>query len=53
MKAEIPTFNGSADIEDFLDWLYEVETFFDIMNISQDRKVPLVAFKLKGGAGAW
>ncbi|WVZ80346.1 hypothetical protein U9M48_027830 [Paspalum notatum var. saurae] len=53
VKAEIPTFNGSVDIEDFLDWLYEVETFFEIMNISQDRKVPLVAYKLKGGAGAW
>jgi hypothetical protein len=52
VKAEIPTFNGSVDIEDFLDWLYEVETFFDIMNISQDRKVPLVAYKPKGGAGA-
>ena len=47
MKVEIPTFNRSVDIEEFLDWLYEVETFFDIMNISQDRKVPLVAYKLK------
>ncbi|WVZ70559.1 LOW QUALITY PROTEIN: hypothetical protein U9M48_019218 [Paspalum notatum var. saurae] len=53
VKAKIPTFNGSVDIKDFLDWLYEVETFFEIMNISQDRKVPLVAYKLKGGAGAW
>lgn len=53
MKAEIPTFNGSVDIEEFLDWLYDVETFFDIMNINQDRKVSLVAYKLKGGAGAW
>jgi len=53
VKVEIPTFNRSVDIEEFLDWLYEVETFFDIMNISQDRKVPLVAYKLKGGAGAW
>jgi hypothetical protein len=53
VKAEIPSFSGSVDIEEFLNWLYEVETFFEIMDISQDRKVPLVAYKLKGGVGAW
>ncbi|XP_047979023.1 uncharacterized protein LOC125220938 [Salvia hispanica] len=53
IKAEIPTFNGNANIEGFLDWIYEVETFFEIMNIPPDRRVPLVAYKLKGGAGAW
>ena len=53
VKAEIPTFNGNVDIEGFLDWLYEVETFFEVMNIPEDRRVSLVAYKLKGGAGAW
>ncbi len=37
MKAEIPTFNGNVDIEGFLDWIYEVETFFEIMNIPPSR----------------
>lgn len=53
MKAEIPIFNGNADIEGCLDWLYEVETFFEVMEVPEDRRVPLVAYKLKGGAGAW
>ncbi|KAK8452821.1 hypothetical protein SEVIR_5G177576v4 [Setaria viridis] len=53
VKAEIPKFHGSVDIEKFLDWLYEVETFFEIMNISQDSKVPLVSYKLNGGASTW
>jgi hypothetical protein len=53
VKAEIPTFNGNVCIEGCLDWLYEVETFFEVMNIPEDCKVSLVAFKLKGGAGAW
>ena len=53
VKAEIPTFNGNADIEGCLDWLYEVETFFEVMEVPEDRRVPLVAYKLKGGAGAW
>jgi hypothetical protein len=53
VKAEIPTFNGNVDIEGCLDWFYEVETFFEVMNIPEDRRVSLVAYKLKGGAGAW
>ena len=53
VRAEIPTFNGNVDIEGCLDWLYEVETFFEVMNIPEDRKVSLVAYKLKGGASAW
>ena len=53
VKAEIPTFNGNVDIEGCLDWLYEVETFFEVMEVPEDLRVPLVAYKLKGGAGAW
>ena len=53
MKAEILSFNGNVDIEGCLDWLYEVETFFEVMEVPEDRRVPLVAYKLKGGAGAW
>ena len=54
MKAEIPTFNGNVvDIEGCLDWLYEVEIFFEVMEVPKDRRVPLVAYKMKGGAGAW
>ncbi|PHT65618.1 hypothetical protein T459_30043 [Capsicum annuum] len=53
IKDEIPTFNGNVNIEGFLDWIYEVETFFEIMNIPPERRVPFVAYKLKGGARAW
>ncbi|KAE8779166.1 Transposon Ty3-G Gag-Pol polyprotein [Hordeum vulgare] len=52
-KAEIPTFNGNIDIEGCLDWLYEVETFFEVMEVSEDCRIPLVAYKLKRGADAW
>ncbi|KAF3624941.1 hypothetical protein FXO38_26051 [Capsicum annuum] len=48
IKAEISTFNGNVNIEGFFDWIYEVDTFFEIMNIPTDYRVPLVAYKLKG-----
>ncbi|CAL1411555.1 unnamed protein product [Linum trigynum] len=52
IKAEIPIFNGSLEIEPFLDWLNEAERFFEIMEISDERKVSIVAYKLRGGTGA-
>jgi len=53
MKIDLPSFNGHLQIEDFLDWVMEVERFFDYMSIREDRKVKLVAYKFKGGAYAW
>jgi len=53
MKIDLPSFNGNLQIEDFLDWVMEVERFFDYMSIHEDRKVKLVAYKFKGGASAW
>jgi hypothetical protein len=53
MRADLPFFSGVVDIEQFLDWIYEVERFFDIIRIEAERKVDFVAYKLRGGAGAW
>jgi len=53
MKIDLPSFNEHLQIEDFLDWVTEVERFFDYMNIREDHKVKLVAYKFKGGASAW
>nr|GEV65539.1 hypothetical protein [Tanacetum cinerariifolium] len=35
------------------DWLYEVDKFFDIMKVPEEEQVKVVAYKLRGGAGAW
>ncbi|KAH7834911.1 hypothetical protein Vadar_020866 [Vaccinium darrowii] len=53
MNMDLPSFNGQLNIEDFLDWLNEVERFFDYMDIEEEKKVKLVAYKLKGGASTW
>ncbi|XP_073260712.1 uncharacterized protein [Populus alba] len=53
MKMDLPSFNGQLEIEGFLDWLVVVERFFDYMEIPEDKKVKLVAYRLMGGASAW
>uniref|UniRef100_A0A6N2KR41 Retrotransposon gag domain-containing protein n=1 Tax=Salix viminalis TaxID=40686 RepID=A0A6N2KR41_SALVM len=53
MKMDLPNFNGQLQIEGFLDWLAMVERFFDYMDIPEDKRVKLVAYKLMGGASAW
>ena len=53
MKVEISSFSENLDIESFLDWVYEVEKFFDMFYISEEKHVKFVVYKLKGGAAAW
>ena len=53
MKIDLPQFNGQLKIEEFLDWLAEVERFFDYTKITEEKQAKLVAYKLKGSASAW
>ncbi|PWA68983.1 hypothetical protein CTI12_AA301370 [Artemisia annua] len=50
---DVPTFHGSMNVEDFLDWMSELDTFFKFYEIPVDNRVNLVAYKLKGGAQSW
>ncbi|GJX35821.1 hypothetical protein Tco_0247378 [Tanacetum coccineum] len=46
VKVEIYNFDGNLDIEAVLDWLYEVDKFFDIMEVPEEEQVKVVAYKL-------
>ena len=52
MKVKLPSFNGNVSIEEYLDWIGEVEKFFDYMSTSNDKQMCLVSYKLKEGAFA-
>ncbi|KAA0054966.1 transposon Ty3-I Gag-Pol polyprotein isoform X1 [Cucumis melo var. makuwa] len=53
MKIDLPSYDGKRNIENFLDWLKNTENFFAYMGTTKNKKVHLVALKLKGGASAW
>ena len=42
MKVELPSFNGIVSIEEYLDWVSEVEKFFDYMGTTYDKHVCLI-----------
>ena len=52
-KVEIPEFEGKLDPDEFLEWLQTVERIFEYKEIPDDRKVKLVALRLRKYASLW
>ena len=53
LKVDIPYFSGNLNIEDFIDWLADIDKFFDYIRVPKENRVTLVACRLKGGVSAW
>ena len=53
LKNDFPEFSGHLNIEEFFQWLFEVERFFEYRDISDKKKVKFVAHKLKKSAWDW
>jgi len=44
---EVPEFEGKLDPEEFLDWLHNTERVFEYKDVHDDKKVKLVALRLR------
>ena len=53
VKVEVLEFDRRMQGDAFLDWLYTVERIFEFKEFLEERKVKLVAIKLKGYASLW
>ncbi|EEF27704.1 conserved hypothetical protein [Ricinus communis] len=53
MRTEILEFHGSLQAEELLDWLAMVEEILDFKWVPEDKRVPLVATRLRDRATAW
>ena len=53
VKADIPLFYGTVDVEEFLDWEIDVDRFFDVMDVPESKQVKMAANRLKNTAAVW
>jgi len=53
MKIKILSFSGNLDIKSFLDWVYEVEKFFDMAYVPEEKHTKFRVYKLKGRTATW
>ncbi|CAN0876919.1 hypothetical protein LINGRAHAP2_LOCUS11566 [Linum grandiflorum] len=53
VKANIPLFYGTMRVDEFLDWQIDVDRFFDMMGVPENKQVKMVANRLKSIAVVW
>ena len=52
-KMDIPVYEGKLDVEELLDWIRALDTYFDYEDVEEDKKVKHVVTILKGHAALW
>nr|KAJ0225478.1 hypothetical protein LSAT_V11C100042380 [Lactuca sativa] len=54
MRIDIPEFDGvSLNPEGFIDWLATVEEVFEFKEVPENKRVSLIATRIRGRASAW
>ncbi|CAN0863144.1 hypothetical protein LINGRAHAP2_LOCUS8633 [Linum grandiflorum] len=53
VKTDISLFYGTMRVDEFLDWLVNVDRFFDLMGVSENKQVKMVAIRFKSIAALW
>ena len=52
-KLETPTYSGSLNPKELIDWARDMENFFDMEQIEYPKRVNMDCMKLKGHASLW
>jgi hypothetical protein len=52
-KIHIPMYEGTLDVEELLDWIQEMDKYFDYEDVDEENKLKHIATKLKGHATLW
>jgi hypothetical protein len=52
-KMDIPVYEGNLDVEELLDWIRALDTYFDYEDVEEDKKVKHAIMRLKGHATLW
>ena len=52
-KFEVPTFSGKLNPEELIDWINELEEYFEYEEIEDPNRVKFAKAKLKGHAKIW
>jgi hypothetical protein len=52
-RMDIPSYEGSLDAEELLDWIRALDTYFDYEDIEDDKKVRHAFMRLIGHAALW
>jgi hypothetical protein len=52
-KMDIPVYEGNLDVEELLDWIRALDTYFDYEDVKEDKKVKHVVTRLKGHVAFW
>jgi hypothetical protein len=52
-KMDIPVYEGNLDVEELLDWIRALDTYFEYEDVEEDKKVKHAVMRLKGHATLW
>jgi hypothetical protein len=52
-KLEIPMYEGNLDVEELLDWIRDLDKYFDYEDVEEDKKVKHDVTRIKGHATLW
>jgi hypothetical protein len=53
VKIDIPMYEGNLDTEELLDWIREMDKYFDYEDVEEEKKVRHVVTRLKGHVALW